>query len=103
MSNKKGVQVIAPFVAPEGTPVAYVSDIAGAHRVVATKADLIAIPAALLEVGMTAFVTDEGKEYRLETKSETPVTSDWTSAAPSVADIKFNEDKSLADVLITKD
>ena len=103
MSNKKGVQVIAPFVAPEGTPVAYVSDIAGAHRVVATKADLIAIPAALLEVGMTAFVTDEGKEYRLETKSETPVTSDWSSAAPSVADIKFNEDKSLADVLITKD
>ena len=103
MSNKKGVQVIAPFVAPEGTPVAYVSDIAGAHRVVATKADLTAIPAALLEVGMTAFVKDEGKEYRLETKSETPVTSDWTSAAPSVADIKFNEDKSLADVLITKD
>ena len=103
MSNKKGVQVIAPFVAPEGTPVAYVSDIAGAHRVVATKADLIAIPAALLEVGMTAFVTDEGKEYRLETKSETPVTSDWVSAAPSVADIKFNDDKSLADVLITKD
>lgn len=103
MSNKKGVQVIAPFVAPEGTPVAYVSDIAGAHRVVATKADLIAIPAALLEVGMTAFVTDEGKEYRLETKSETPVTSDWTSAAPSVADIKFDESKSLADVLITKD
>ena len=103
MSNKKGVQVIAPFVAPEGTPVAYVSDIAGAHRVVATKADLTAIPAALLEVGMTAFVKDEGKEYRLETKSETPVTSDWSSAAPSVADIKFNEDKSLADVLITKD
>lgn len=103
MSNKKGVQVIAPFVAPEGTPVAYVSDIAGAHRVVATKADLITIPAALLEVGMTAFVKDEGKEYRLETKSETPVTSDWSSAAPSVADIKFNEDKSLADVLITKD
>ena len=29
MSNKKGVQVIAPFVAPEGTPVAYASDIAG--------------------------------------------------------------------------
>lgn len=103
MSNKKGVQVIAPFVAPEGTPVAYVSDIAGAHRVVATKADLTTIPAALLEVGMTAFVKDEGKEYRLETKSETPVTSDWSSAAPSVADIKFNEDKSLADVLITKD
>lgn len=103
MSNKKGVQVIAPFVAPEGTPVAYVSDIAGAHRVVATKADLTAIPAALLEVGMTAFVTDEGKEYRLETKSETPVASDWSSAAPSVADIKFNDDKSLADVLITKD
>lgn len=103
MSNKKGVQVIAPFVAPEGTPVAYVSDIAGAHRVVATKADLITIPAALLEVGMTAFVKDEGKEYRLETKSETPVTSDWSSAAPSVADIKFNDDKSLADVLITKD
>ena len=103
MSNKKGVQVIAPFVAPEGTPVAYVSDIAGAHRVVATKADLITIPAALLEVGMTAFVKDEGKEYRLETKSETPVASDWSSAAPSVADIKFNDDKSLADVLITKD
>lgn len=103
MSNKKGVQVIAPFVAPEGTPVAYVSDIAGAHRVVATKADLITIPAALLEVGMTAFVKDEGKEYRLETKSETPVTSDWSSAAPSVADIKFNDEKSLADVLITKD
>ena len=103
MSNKKGVQVIAPFVAPEGTPVAYVSDIAGAHRVVATKADLTAIPAALLEVGMTAFVTDEGKEYRLETKSETPVTSDWTSAAPSAADIKVAEDKTLADVLITKD
>ena len=103
MSNKKGVQVIAPFVAPEGTPVAYVSDIAGAHRVVATKADLIAIPAALLEVGMTAFVTDEGKEYRLETKSETPVTSDWSSAAPSAADIKVAEDKTLADVLITKD
>jgi hypothetical protein len=103
MSNKKGVQVIAPFVAPEGTPVAYVSDIAGAHRVVATKADLTAIPAALLEVGMTAFVKDEGKEYRLETKSETPVTSDWTSAAPSAADIKVAEDKTLADVLITKD
>ena len=103
MSNKKGVQVIAPFVAPEGTPVAYVSDIAGAHRVVATKADLTAIPSALLEVGMTAFVTDEGKEYRLETKSETPVTSDWTSAAPSAADIKVAEDKTLADVLITKD
>ena len=103
MSNKKGVQVIAPFVAPEGTPVAYVSDIAGAHRVVATKADLIAIPAALLEVGMTAFVKDEGKEYRLETKSETPVTSDWSSAAPSAADIKVAEDKTLADVLITKD
>ena len=103
MSNKKGVQVIAPFVAPEGTPVAYVSDIAGAHRVVATKADLIAIPAALLEVGMTAFVKDEGKEYRLETKSETPVTSDWTSAAPSATDIKVAEDKTLADVLITKD
>lgn len=103
MSNKKGVQVIAPFVAPEGTPVAYISDIAGAHRVVATKADLIAIPADLLEVGMTAFVKDEGKEYRLETKSETPVASDWTSAAPSVADIKFNDEKSLADVLITKD
>ena len=103
MSNKKGVQVIAPFVAPEGTPVAYVSDIAGAHRVVATKADLTAIPAALLEVGMTAFVKDEGKEYRLETKSETPVTSDWTSAAPSAADIKVGEDKTLADVLITKD
>lgn len=103
MSNKKGVQVIAPFVAPEGTPVAYVSDIAGAHRVVATKADLITIPAALLEVGMTAFVKDEGKEYRLETKSETPVTSDWTSAAPSAADIKVAEDKTLADVLITKD
>ena len=103
MSNKKGVQVIAPFVAPEGTPVAYVSDIAGAHRVVATKADLTTIPAALLEVGMTAFVKDEGKEYRLETKSETPVTSDWTSAAPSAADIKVAEDKTLADVLITKD
>ena len=103
MSNKKGVQVIAPFVAPEGTPVAYISDIAGAHRVVATKADLASIPADLLEVGMTAFVQDEGKDYRLTTKSETPVTSDWTSAAPSVADIKFDESKSLADVLITKD
>lgn len=103
MSNKKGVQVIAPFVAPEGTPVAYISDIAGAHRVVATKADLASIPADLLEVGMTAFVQDEGKDYRLTTKSETPATSDWTSAAPSVADIKFSEDKSLADVLITKE
>ena len=103
MSNKKGVQVIAPFVAPEGTPVAYISDIAGAHRVVATKADLASIPADLLEVGMTAFVQDEGKDYRLTTKSETPVTSDWTSAAPSVADIKFDESKFLADVLITKD
>ena len=103
MSNKKGVQVIAPFVAPEGTPVAFISDIAGAHRVVATKADLASIPVDLLEVGMTAFVQDEGKDYRLTTKSETPATSDWTSAAPSVADIKFNDDKSLADVLITKE
>lgn len=103
MSNKKGVQVIAPFVAPEGTPVAYASDIAGAHRVVATKAELTDIPVALLEVGMTVFVQDENKEYRLVNKTETPVLSDWVSSAPSVADIKFNDEKSLADVLITKD
>lgn len=103
MSNKKGVQVIAPFVAPEGTPVAYASDIAGAHRVVATKTELTDIPVALLEVGMTVFVQDENKEYRLVNKTETPVLSDWVSSAPSVADIKFNDEKSLADVLITKD
>ena len=103
MSNKKGVQVIAPFVAPEGTPVAYASDIAGGHRVVATKTKLTDIPVALLEVGMTVFVQDENKEYRLANKTETPVLSDWVSSAPSVADIKFNDEKSLADVLITKD
>lgn len=103
MSNKKGVQVIAPFVAPEGTPVAYASDIAGGHRVVATKTELTDIPVALLEVGMTVFVQDENKEYRLANKTETPVLSDWVSSAPSVADIKFNDEKSLADVLITKD
>lgn len=103
MSNKKGVQVIAPFVAPEGTPVAYASDIAGGHRVVATKTELTDIPVALLEVGMTVFVQDENKEYRLANKTETPVLSDWVSSAPSVADIKFNDGKSLADVLITKD
>lgn len=103
MSNKNGIKVFAPFVAPEGTPVAYASDIAGCNRVVATKADLLTIPASLLEVGMSVFVQDEAKDYRLANKSEVPVASDWTSAAPAAADIKVAEDKSLADVLITKD
>lgn len=103
MSNKNGIKVFAPFVAPEGTPVAYASDIAGCNRIVATKADLLAIPTALLEVGMSVFVQDEAKDYRLANKSEVPVASDWTSAAPAAADIKVAEDKSLADVLITKD
>lgn len=103
MSNKNGIKVFAPFVAPEGTPVAYASDIAGCNRVVATKADLLTIPTSLLEVGMSVFVQDEAKDYRLANKSEVPVASDWTSAAPAAADIKVTEDKSLADVLITKD
>lgn len=103
MSNKNGIKVFAPFVAPEGTPVAYASDIAGCNRVVATKADLLTIPASLLEVGMSVFVQDEAKDYRLANKSEVPVASDWTSAAPTAADIKVAEDKTLADVLITKD
>lgn len=103
MSNKNGIKVFAPFVAPEGTPVAYASDIAGCNRVVATKADLLTIPTSLLEVGMSVFVQDEAKDYRLANKSEVPVASDWTSAAPAAADIKVAEDKSLADVLITKD
>ena len=103
MSNKNGIKIFAPFVAPEGTPVAYASDIAGCNRIVATKADLLAIPTALLEVGMSVFVQDEAKDYRLANKSEVPVASDWTSAAPAAADIKVAEDKSLADVLITKD
>lgn len=103
MSNKNGIKVFAPFVAPEGTPVAYASDIAGCNRIVATKADLLAIPTALLEVGMSVFVQDEAKDYRLANKSEVPVASDWTSAAPTAADIKVAEDKTLADVLITKD
>ena len=103
MSNKNGIKVFAPFVAPEGTPVAYASDIAGCNRVVATKADLLTIPTSLLEVGMSVFVQDEAKDYRLANKSEVPVASDWTSAAPTAADIKVTEDKSLADVLITKD
>ena len=103
MSNKNGIKVFAPFVAPEGTPVAYASDIAGCNRVVATKADLLTIPTSLLEVGMSVFVQDEAKDYRLANKSEVPVASDWTSAAPSVADIKVTEDKTLADVLITKE
>lgn len=103
MSNKNGIKVFAPFVAPEGTPVAYASDIAGCNRVVATKADLLTIPTSLLEVGMSVFVQDEAKDYRLANKSEVPVASDWTSAAPTAADIKVAEDKTLADVLITKD
>ena len=103
MSNKNGIKVFAPFVAPEGTPVAYASDIAGCNRIVATKADLLTIPTSLLEVGMSVFVQDEAKDYRLANKSEVPVASDWTSAAPSAADIKVAEDKTLADVLITKD
>lgn len=103
MSNKNGIKVFAPFVAPEGTPVAYASDIAGCNRIVATKADLLAIPTALLEVGMSVFVQDEAKDYRLANKSEVPVASDWTSAAPTAADIKVAEDKTLADVLITKE
>ena len=103
MSNKNGIKVFAPFVAPEGTPVAYASDIAGCNRIVATKADLLTIPTSLLEVGMSVFVQDEAKDYRLANKSEVPVTSDWTSAAPTAADIKVAEDKTLADVLITKD
>lgn len=103
MSNKNGIKVFAPFVAPEGTPVAYASDIAGCNRVVATKADLLTIPTSLLEVGMSVFVQDEAKDYRLANKSEVPVASDWTSAAPSAADIKVAEDKTLADVLITKE
>ena len=103
MSNKNGIKVFAPFVAPEGTPVAYASDIAGCNRIVATKADLLTIPTSLLEVGMSVFVQDEAKDYRLANKSEVPVASDWTSAAPTVADIKVAEDKTLADVLITKE
>lgn len=103
MSNKNGIKVFAPFVAPEGTPVAYASDIAGCNRAVATKADLLTIPTSLLEVGMSVFVQDEAKDYRLANKSEVPVASDWTSAAPTAADIKVAEDKTLADVLITKD
>ena len=103
MSNKNGIKVFAPFVAPEGTPVAYASDIAGCNRIVATKADLLTIPASLLEVGMSVFVQDEAKDYRLANKSEVPVSSDWTSAAPTAADIKVAEDKTLADVLITKE
>ena len=103
MSNKNGIKVFAPFVAPEGTPVAYASDIAGCNRIVATKADLLTIPASLLEVGMSVFVQDEAKDYRLANKSEVPVASDWTSAAPTAADIKVAEDKTLADVLITKE
>ena len=103
MSNKNGIKVFAPFVAPEGTPVAYASDIAGCNRIVATKADLLAIPTALLEVGMSVFVQDEAKDYRLANKSEVPVASDWTSVAPTAADIKVAEDKTLADVLITKE
>lgn len=103
MSNKNGIKVFAPFVAPEGTPVAYASDIAGCNRIVATKADLLTIPTSLLEVGMSVFVQDEAKDYRLANKSEVPVASDWTSAAPSAADIKVAEDKTLADVLITKE
>lgn len=103
MSNKNGIKVFAPFVAPEGTPVAYASDIAGCNRVVATKADLLTIPTSLLEIGMSVFVQDEAKDYRLANKSEVPVASDWTSAAPTAADIKVAEDKTLADVLITKD
>lgn len=103
MSNKKGVKVIAPFVAPEGTPVAYVSDIAGANQVVDTKADLANIHSSLLEVGMVAFVKDEGKQYRLTTKSATPVASDWAAITVSTSDVKVAEDKTLADVLITKD
>ena len=103
MSNKNGIKVFAPFVAPEGTPVAYASDIAGCNRIVATKADLLTIPASLLEVGMSVFVQDEAKDYRLANKSEVPVASDWTFAAPTAADIKVAEDKTLADVLITKE
>lgn len=103
MSNKKGVKVIAPFVAPEGTPVAYVSDIAGANQVVDTKADLTNIHSSLLEVGMVAFVKDEGKQYRLTAKSATPVASDWTAVTVSTSDVKVADDKTLADVLITKD
>lgn len=103
MSNKKGVKVIAPFVAPEGTPVAYVSDIAGANQVVDTKADLTNIHSSLLEVGMVAFVKDEGKQYRLTAKSATPVESDWTAVTVSTSDVKVADDKTLADVLITKD
>ena len=103
MSNKNGIKVFAPFVAPEGTPVAYASDIAGCNRIVATKADLLTIPTSLLEVGMSVFVQDEAKDYRLANKSEVPVASDWTSAAPTAADIKVAEDKTLADVLITKE
>ena len=103
MSNKNGIKVFAPFVAPEGTPVAYASDIAGCNRTVATKADLLTMPTSLLEVGMSVFVKDEAKDYRLANKSEVPVASDWTSAAPTAADIKVAEDKTLADVLITKE
>ena len=103
MSNKNGIKVFAPFVAPEGTPVAYASDIVGCNRVVATKADLLTIPTSLLEVGMSVFVQDEAKDYRLANKSEVPVASDWTSAAPTAADIKVAEGKTLADVLITKE
>ena len=103
MSNKNGIKVFAPFVAPEGTPVAYASDIAGCNRIVATKADLLTIPTSLLEVGMSVFVQDEAKDYRLANKSEVPVASDWTSAAPTAADIRVAEDKTLADVLITKE
>ena len=103
MSNKNGIKVFAPFVAPEGTPVAYASDIAGCNRIVATKADLLTIPTSLLEVGMSVFVKDEAKDYRLANKSEVPVASDWTSAAPTAVDIKVAEDKTLADVLITKE
>ena len=52
---------------------------------------------------MSVFVQDEAKDYRLANKSEVPVASDWTSAAPTAADIKVAEDKTLADVLITKE
>lgn len=106
MSTINGTNVAAavrPFDTADTFPVAYANELLGGHHSYDTKAKLYAIPKARRVVGMTCFVEEDHKNYRLINNPTTDTTADtdWEVVAETANDMKLANGNTIAQQFIS--
>lgn len=99
-STKQGTNVaaaITTFTGEDKYNTAFANEVQGGRHSVATIADRNTIYPLRRTIGMTCYVAETDKTYKLVTNpvTETTSDSDWKLDVPEISDIKIDEDTSL--------